>query len=513
MIFYGVFIVLVVLYVWLNDRAISHLPPKIRALAPRTWTSDDFERVVKELEKKNDPMEERKRAQTPPKTGRRYIVTGGSGFLGGWIVMQLLQRGENPKNIRILDVRPPTRRDLTAGKAKEVQFVKVDVTDKSSVEAAFEAPWLQGASQDEITVFHVAAVIRFHERHRIFLGMSEKVNVQGTQNVIDAARKIGVTVLVATSSGSVAQWKPGSLLMWPWQWPWVTELLGLELGRARLIQVLGDQEAGGENEASRGPLPRDMDDFCTLYSYTKLIGERLVREADKSPTGSAPKSKLLRTGCLRPINSIYGPGSDVYDYYLGKGENNISLADHSVGNHIHVENCVLAHLLYEKRLMDSAGVDVGGQAFTVTDPGPISSWPNTHRALAYFTNHFSQGRAQYRSKLLSTTTLAVIASVVETYYVSRFLMLGSSSSLLRSIGKALPPVTAELARLQPSTLYISTVHPLVDDSRARLPAEKGGLGYVGVVETMEGVARCTREFFENGRLSDQSMFKFAEATL
>ncbi|KAJ8087286.1 hypothetical protein PM082_006116 [Marasmius tenuissimus] len=514
MILYGILVALI-LYVWLNDKAVRHVPRSVLDLSPRRWTSDDFKRVVKNLGNEVDTMEERKKVQTPPKTGRRYIIVGGSGFLGGWIVIQLLQRGEDPKKIRILDVRPPVRKDLTAGKAKEVQFVKVDISDKDSVEAAFEAPWPETGYQDavpEVTVIHTAAIIRFHERHRIFLKMSEKVNVLGTQNIIDAARKIGATALVATSSGSVAHWMPGSQLMWPWQWPWFTNLFGVEHGRSRLVQMLGDQEAGGENESERGTLPKNLEDFATLYSYTKLAAERLVRSAHKSPTGSSG-SKLLRTGALRPVNAIYGPGADVFDFYFASGENNVSISEHSYLNQCNVENCALAHLLYEKRLIDSSGPDVGGQAFTITDPGPPITWPDCYLALAYFVDHFSKGKAKYGFKPISPTIISVIANINETYYVTRHKMLSSPSTLIRRVGSFIPPLPALLVPLQPSTIGLSTIHPLVDDSRARLPVEKGGLGYVGVVDTMEGIARCAKQYYEVGSLRPDGvgLFSFIEA--
>ena len=47
---------------------------------------------------------------------------------GGWIVLHLLQRGEDPSHIRILDNRPPKRRDLCEGLAAQVKYLQVDVT-------------------------------------------------------------------------------------------------------------------------------------------------------------------------------------------------------------------------------------------------------------------------------------------------------------------------------------------------------------------------------------------------
>lgn len=133
--------------------------------------------------------------------GRRYIVVGGSGFLGGWVVSQLLQRGEDPKRIRILDVRAPTRDDLTHGPAKDVVFVQTDISDRAAVDRAFDMAWPDSAGDSPITVFHTASNIRFFERHRKQLGPSEKVNIGGTKNILDASRRAGVKTLIYTSSG------------------------------------------------------------------------------------------------------------------------------------------------------------------------------------------------------------------------------------------------------------------------------------------------------------------------
>ncbi|KAK7036576.1 hypothetical protein VNI00_011509 [Paramarasmius palmivorus] len=484
------FLAFLALYINLNDRAFTDIPPQVLAFVQKRWTNDDLEGVVKHLQGKGaQSLAEKKRAQTPPKTGRRYIVTGGSGFVGGWLVIQLLERGEDPQNIRILDVRPPNRRDFTSGPAKDVPFVKVDITNKEDVVAAFSAPW-PTTDSSEVTVFHTAAVIRFHERHPSLLPLSEKVNIQGTQNVIDAAKAIGATVLISTSSASVAHWWPGRLFFFPWEWPRIFGWFGLErrLPGLKHVMILGDQEGGGPNEEQRGRLPQAAEEFCTVYSYTKVVAEKLVRAADKSLTHS--NGKVLRTGALRPGNAIYGPGSDMYEFFLANGKENVSFSNHCVTNSCHVENIALAHLLYEQRLVHGKGSpDIGGQAFTITDPGPSAISGDIQDTIAYFVKQFSGGKMEYAAKKVSPTFLLLIAYFIETWYLAR-----------QRLGAIIPSVPGTLIPLQPSTLGLNMIHPLVDDSRARLPAEKGGLGYVGVVDTLEGLGRCVKEYVENGSL-------------
>lgn len=115
-----------------------------------------------------------------------------------------MKRGEDPKRIRIVDLRPPSRLDLQESLASGVDLVKANVTDLQSIHSAFTKPWLETISAEpEITVFNTAAVIRVYERHASLVPSSAKVNVDGTQNVIDASRACGATILCATSSGSV----------------------------------------------------------------------------------------------------------------------------------------------------------------------------------------------------------------------------------------------------------------------------------------------------------------------
>ena len=78
------------------------------------------------------------------------------GLSGGWIVEHLLMRGEDPRAIRIMDLVPNIRpRVVDAG----VAFHKTDVTDPSSIAAAFEAPWPSSVKSLPLTVFHTVAMI------------------------------------------------------------------------------------------------------------------------------------------------------------------------------------------------------------------------------------------------------------------------------------------------------------------------------------------------------------------
>jgi len=121
------------------------------------------------------------------------LVTGGTGFVGAHVVRALLARGGA---VRCL-VRPGSRRDNLAG--LPVEIAEGDLTDPASLAAA-----LSGASR----LFHCAADYRLWARDPRDLA---RVNVEGTENVLGAAARAGVSRVVYTSSvGALGRTADGS---------------------------------------------------------------------------------------------------------------------------------------------------------------------------------------------------------------------------------------------------------------------------------------------------------------
>ncbi|KAF5390106.1 hypothetical protein D9757_003849 [Collybiopsis confluens] len=478
---------LLVAYISINDAALGRIPTRVAEAAPenKRWRKADFEEVSKRLDENPIRIED----ALPPKTGRRYIVVGGAGFLGGWIIQHLLKRGEPPSNIRIVDLRPPTRLDFQSGPASQIPFVKADITEPDQVVAAFKAAWppLSSSSNSEITVFHTAAVIRFYERHPSLLPLS-KINVVGAENVIKASQAVGASILIYTSSGSVVQ-RSIRLLLFPW----------VEKEPRNFVQVLGDQEPS--------ELPSTLDGFTCCYSFTKLEAETMVRKADKSFSGSKETTaRTLRTGCLRPVNAIYGPGADLYEFMLKNGHDNYSFFPNIITSNIYVENCSLAHLCYEQRLIElttttstTTPPDIGGQMFTVTDSEQPIFWSDIYDAISHFTNN------KCRNKVLKPTLLIVAAIVIEQYYLLRYRLSSSRFPPLAFIGtRILPPLSGNLQSLQPSVTMLAHTHLFMDDSRARLSPGKGGLGYKASWSALEGLYKTIKQFETEGSLRPAS---------
>ncbi|MGC4233945.1 MAG: NAD-dependent epimerase/dehydratase family protein [Niabella sp.] len=114
------------------------------------------------------------------------LVTGGTGFLGAYIIKELVQQGFPVRAIK----RPNTQMPLfiEAGILQKVDWVEGDILDVVSLADAME-----GID----TVIHSAAIVSFHKRERTKM---YHVNVEGTKNVVNTALENNVRRLVYISS-------------------------------------------------------------------------------------------------------------------------------------------------------------------------------------------------------------------------------------------------------------------------------------------------------------------------
>ena len=123
-------------------------------------------------------------------TTARYLVTGGAGFIGSHIAEALLGVGES---VRIFDNLATGRESNLAALKGRAQFIQGDLRDLASVRVA-----MQGVE----VVFHQAALASV-PRSIADPIKSLETNINGTQNVLLAARDSGVRRVVYASSSSV----------------------------------------------------------------------------------------------------------------------------------------------------------------------------------------------------------------------------------------------------------------------------------------------------------------------
>jgi len=232
----------------------------------------------------------------------KILVTGGGGFLGNAIVRQLVERGHQ---VRIL-----ARSNYPQLQAMGVETMRGDIADADIV---------HNATKGCDAVFHVAAMAGVWGPKQMYY----RVNVLGTENVINACRSLGVSQLIHTSSPSV---------------------------------VFDGQDQ--DNVTEDAPYPAR---YRAHYPRTKAMAEKMVLDAN---------SKDLATVALRP-HLIWGPGDPHLTPRIIERARAGRLVLIGDGNKqvdaVYIDNAAKAHLL----ALD-AGAKVGGKAYFITNGQPLA---------------------------------------------------------------------------------------------------------------------------------------------
>lgn len=243
------------------------------------------------------------------------LVTGGGGFLGSALCRVLVERG--------CRVRSLSRGDYPALAALGVETHQGDVSDPSAVRRAV-------AGCD--AVLHVAAKAGVWGSHAEY----HRVNVTGTQVILQACRQNDVARLIYTSSPSV---------------------------------VYSGNDEAGINEAA--PYPAS---YLTSYPQTKAEAERLVLAAN---------SPELATVALRP-HLIWGPGDQHLTPRLIARAKSGRLRRVGDGRNLvdttYIDNAVAAHLGALDRLR--YGEPCAGRAYFIANGEPLPLWDLIDRMLA-----------------------------------------------------------------------------------------------------------------------------------
>ncbi|KAF2149871.1 NAD(P)-binding protein [Myriangium duriaei CBS 260.36] len=247
----------------------------------------------------------------------KVLVTGGSGFLGG-AVLRALEEAHPDWKLYNLDQRPPSP-------PTSAKFLQADITIASSVETA-----ILSARPDVIV--HTAGVVPNGQR-RYSTSPSVRaptftINVDGTSNVLSAARKANVSSLVYTSSCTVVS-----------------------------------DDLAHDYPLMNESLPTS---HATLaYGASKAAAERLVLAAN---------SPSLTTCALRPA-TIIGPGDSygvvetIYQL-IPHYETPFIIGDgHNMYDFVYISNAAYAHLLAVENLISSK--TAAGLAMFISNQEPI----------------------------------------------------------------------------------------------------------------------------------------------
>lgn len=243
--------------------------------------------------------------------GPRCLVTGGAGYVGSALVRRLQQAG---CSVRSLDLAPHQH-------GPGVDCIRGDLTDPATLASACE-----GVN----TVFHTAALIKLLSLARPSVRkLVWRVNVEGTAQVLEAARAAGVSAFVHTSTGNV---------------------------------VL-DRELPDADETT--PYASRAHD---LYARSKIAAEQLALTADQSGG--------MRVCALRP-GGVWGSDVDSvmlrsFLTQLAEGRFKALIGDGaSTMDNTHIENLIDAQLLAARGLHKTPE-RIGGEAFFIMDDEPVN---------------------------------------------------------------------------------------------------------------------------------------------
>jgi UDP-glucose 4-epimerase len=214
----------------------------------------------------------------------RTLVTGGAGFIGSNLVDALLERGDE---VTVVDnISTGRRENLTRALERGAELVEADIRDAQAMKDLFTR------ARSEV-VFHLAAQIDVR-RSVADPAADSRINVEGTINVLDAAREAGVRRFVNTSTGG-AIYGEGQILPAPEDHP------------VAPMAPYGLSKFCAENYCA---LFRRLHGLSTVsLRYGNVYGPR------QDPLGEAGViaifcGKLLEGG--RP--TVYGDGKQTRDY-------------------------------------------------------------------------------------------------------------------------------------------------------------------------------------------------------
>src|SRR4030043_379906 len=216
----------------------------------------------------------------------KCVVTGGAGFIGSHIVDELVRRGEE---VAVVDNLVTGNMDnLKQAQASDrIRFVKGDIKDLRLLKKEFKKTDF---------VFHHAALISVVES----MDKPEEYelnNVQGTRNVLEAARINGVKRVMFSSSGAVYGHQP---------------IPFTEQTPTELLSNYAKNKFEGEKLCKEY---YDKYGFKTIvFRYANAFGPRQDPKSDYAGVISIFIKKLLRG----EIPNIYGDGEQTRDFVYVK---------------------------------------------------------------------------------------------------------------------------------------------------------------------------------------------------
>jgi len=219
------------------------------------------------------------------KKSMTILITGATGYIGSSLTFKLADRGHD---VRILCRQKPVSPEFNR---PNIAIVQGDINDKASLARA-----MKGVGQ----AYHMAAFARLWARDK---DIFRRINVEGTRNVLEAAKDAGVQKLVYTSTAG----------------------------------VIGPSDGRPMDETR----PR-ITGFFNLYESTKSESESIARDftAAGLPVVITNPSRVYGPG----LDSVSNPVTKIVERYLRGNWKVIPGTGHDLGSYCYVEDVVDGHI-------------------------------------------------------------------------------------------------------------------------------------------------------------------------
>jgi nucleoside-diphosphate-sugar epimerase len=227
------------------------------------------------------------------------FVTGGTGLLGSHLLLALCRAGKNVRSLlregastnTVQDIFRFWEPELASKYWERIQWVEGDILDTESLINA-----MQGCDE----VYHTAALVSFHPTDHEAL---EKVNVEGTANVVNVALQAGVRHFCYVSSvAAIGRTRSGQSITEKSEWK-----------NSKLNSRYAISKYGAEREVWRG-----MEEGLNVV----IVNPGLILGPVRDYRSSASLFREIKKGM-----TFYPPGSngfvdvrDVVDAMLNLGE-------------------------------------------------------------------------------------------------------------------------------------------------------------------------------------------------
>jgi len=242
----------------------------------------------------------------------RYVVTGGAGFVGSYLVKLLVNNGHN---VTVIDNLHKGKKENLEPIFSDIQFEQIDIRDFESLEKILK---------NSDGVFHQAALTVVQDS---FDNPEEyyDVNVQGTENIFQLAKKYNFKVVYASSSSVY--------------------------GHQDIMPIKENSERKPINPYGKTKL--DDEYLFEKYSElgTKIIGLRYFNIFGKGQTleYAGVITKFLDRINQKQSPVIFGDGTQIRDF-------------------IFVEDIVIANLLAMESQVSNSLVNIGtGNSITILE--------------------------------------------------------------------------------------------------------------------------------------------------